>query len=229
MSKARVNLLVVDDEPAIRRLLRANLSVRGFRVVEAAEGRAALDIITQEPPELVILDVGLTDIDGIELLRRIRAASHVPVVVLSNIDTITVKVEALETGANDYITKPFNMDELVARLHAALRHSFHQRGEDPIFRSGNITIDLIRRRVELNGTNVKLSRTEFALLQFLVRHAGRVLTHDQILREIWGSGKDIVYLRVYIRSLRQKLETDPHNPRYLVTEPGVGYQLLTGD
>jgi two-component system, OmpR family, KDP operon response regulator KdpE len=229
MNKARVNALVVDNELATRRLLRSNLSVRGFRVVEVAEGQAALDLIMREPPELVILDLTLPDIDGIELLRRIRALSHVPVVVLSSNDRVRVKVEALELGANDYVTKPFNMDEFVARLHAALRHGLHQRAECPAFRSGDMTIDLVRRRVELNGRNVKLSGTEFAVLQFLVKHAGKVLTHDQILSEIWGGRKDIEHLRVYIRLLRQKLEADPRNPRYLVTEHGVGYHLGTGD
>lgn len=144
MNKARVNVLVVDDESTIRRLLWSHLSVRGFRVAEVTEGQVALDLFTREPPELVIFDLGLPDIDGMELLRRIRAASTVPVVVLSSTDRVRVKVEAFELGANDYVTKPFNMDELVARLHAALRHGFHQRGEDPVFRNGNMTIDLIR-------------------------------------------------------------------------------------
>jgi two-component system, OmpR family, KDP operon response regulator KdpE len=229
MRKVRVNVLVVDDESPLRRLLRANLSLRGFRVFEASTGQNALDLIAREPPELIILDLGLPDLDGMTLLCRIRATSHVPIVVLSCNDQVKTKVEALTIGANDYITKPFNMEEFVARLHAALRHGFHQRGEDPVFRSGNLAIDLIRRRVELAGMEVRLSRTEFAVLQFMVRHAGKVLTHDQILREIWGQGKDIEHLRVYIRLLRQKLEADPHNPRYLVTEPGVGYQLLTGE
>jgi two-component system KDP operon response regulator KdpE len=229
MSRARVNVLVVDDESPIRRLLRVNLSVLNFRVIEAAGGRDALDIIAREPPEVVILDLGLPDIDGMEVLRRIRAVSHVPIVVLSSNDRVRAKVEALELGADDYVTKPFNMDEFVARLRAALRHGFHQRGEEPVFRSGNLMIDLIRHRVVLDDTDVKLSRTEFAVLQLLVSHAGKVLTYDQILREIWGSGKEIEHLRVYVRLLRQKLERDPDNPRYLVTEPGVGYQLLADD
>jgi two-component system, OmpR family, KDP operon response regulator KdpE len=229
MSKARVNVLVVDDESPIRRLLKANLSVRDFRVIEAADGQAALDIIEQEPPDLVILDLGLPDIDGMELLRRIRAASRVPIVVLSSNDRVRTKVEALELGADDYVTKPFNMEEFTARLRAALRHGFLQRGEEPVFRSDNLMIDLVRRRVVLDDIDIKLSRTEFAVLQLLVSHAGKVLTHDQILREIWGNGKEVEHLRVYIRLLRQKLEKDPHNPRYLVTEAGVGYQLLTSD
>jgi two-component system KDP operon response regulator KdpE len=229
MSGARVNVLVVDDETPIRRLLRAKLSVRQFRVIEAASGRAALEIIEREPPELVILDLGLPDIDGMELLRRIRALSHVPIVVLSSNDRVRTKVEALELGADDYIAKPFNMEEFEARLRAALRHGYHQRGEEPVFRSDNLTIDLIRRRVVLDGIEIKLSRTEFAVLQLLVSHAGKVLTYNQILREIWGNGKEIEHLRVYIRLLRQKLEKDPHHPRYLVTESGVGYQLLASD
>jgi two-component system, OmpR family, KDP operon response regulator KdpE len=229
MSKVRMNVLVVDDESPLRRLLRANLSVRGFRVMEASTGQDALGLIAREPPELIILDLGLPDMDGMTLLRNIRTTSHVPMVILSCYDRVRTKVEALELGANDYITKPFNLEEFVARLHAALRHGFHQRGVDPVFRSGNMAIDLVRRRVTIDGTDVRLSRTEFALLQLLVKHAGKVLTHDQILREIWGDGRDVETLRVYIRLLRQKLETDPHNPRYLVTEPGVGYQLLTGE
>jgi len=229
MSKARVNVLVVEDESSIRRLLRANLSVRDFRVVEAADGRTALELIEREAPDLIILDLGLPDIDGMEALRRIRALSQAPMVVLSSNDRVRTKIEALEIGADDYVSKPFNMEEFTARLRTALRHGFHQRGEESLFRSENLIIDLVRRRVLLDGMDVKLSRTEFAVLQLLASHAGKVLTYDQILREVWGNGKEIEHLRVYIRLLRQKLEKDPHNPRYLVTEPGVGYQLVTSD
>jgi two-component system, OmpR family, KDP operon response regulator KdpE len=229
MCKARVNIFVVEDELPIRRLLRANLSVRDFRVVEAADGRTALQLIEREAPELIILDLGLPDIDGMEALRQIRVLSRAPIVVLSSDDRVRTKVEAFELGADDYVSKPFNMEEFTARLRTALRHGFQQRGEEAIFRSDDLTIDLIRRRVMLDGIDIKLSRTEFAVLQLLASHAGKVLTYDQILREIWGNGKEVEHLRVYIRLLRQKLEKDPHNPRYLVTEPGVGYQLLTSD
>jgi two-component system KDP operon response regulator KdpE len=229
MSSNPVNVLVVDDEPPIRRFLRTSLAVQNYRVSEAENGRAALDLLRREKPDLVILDLGLPDIDGIELIRRIRATSNVPLVVLSSRGDERAKVEALELGADDYLTKPFGMEELVARLRTALRHGFQAKGEDPVFRSGDLTVDLVRRRVLVGGSEVKLSPTEFAMLQLLVQHAGKVLTHQQILREVWGNAEDVQYLRVYVRQLRRKLETDPERPRHIVTESGVGYRLQLAD
>ncbi|MBV8651209.1 MAG: response regulator [Alphaproteobacteria bacterium] len=229
MSSNPVNVLVVDDEPPIRRFLRTSLAVQNYRVSEAENGRAALDLLGREKPDLVILDLGLPDIDGIELIRRIRATSNVPLVVLSSRGDERAKVEALELGADDYLTKPFGMEELVARLRTALRHGFQAKGEDPVFRSGDLTVDLVRRRVLVGGNEVKLSPTEFAMLQLLVQHAGKVLTHQQILREVWGNAEDVQYLRVYVRQLRRKLETDPERPRHIVTESGVGYRLQLAD
>lgn len=225
MSSNPVSVLVVDDEPPIRRFLRTSLAVQNYRVSEAEDGGSALDLLAREKPDLVILDLGLPDIDGIELIRRIRATSRVPVVVLSSRGDERAKVEALELGADDYLTKPFGMEELIARLRTALRHGFQQKGEAPVFRSGDLTVDLVRRRVTVGENEVKLSPTEFAMLQLLVTHAGKVLTHQQILREIWGNAEDVQYLRVYVRQLRRKLEADPERPRHIVTESGVGYRL----
>ncbi len=225
MAAIPVNVLVIEDEPAIRRLLRASLTVQNYRVIEAETGKAGLELLARERPELIILDLGLPDIDGIDLIRQIRSGSHVPIVVLSSRGNTRAKVEALELGADDYVTKPFNMEEFVARLRTALRHSFHEKGEDPVFRSGDLMVDLVRRRVTAAGREVKLSPTEFGMLRFLVIHAGKALTHDQILREIWGSARDVQYLRVYVRQLRKKLEKDSENPQHIITEPGVGYRL----
>jgi two-component system KDP operon response regulator KdpE len=225
MSANPVSVLVIDDEPPIRRFLRTSLAVHNYRVSEAETGQAGLDLLARERPDLVILDLGLPDLDGIDILRRIRASSKVPVVVLSSRGEETAKVEALELGADDYVTKPFGMEELVARLRTALRHRFQQKGEEPVFTDGDLMVDLVRRRVAVSGIEIKLSPTEFAMLQLLVVHAGKVLTHQQILREIWGNAEDVQYLRVYVRQLRRKLEAEPERPRHIITEPGVGYRL----
>jgi two-component system KDP operon response regulator KdpE len=229
MTANAVGVLVVDDEPQIRRLLRASLIAQDYRVSEAETGQQALDLIAAEGPEIVILDLGLPDLDGLEVLTRIRAASRVPVVVLSSRSDERSKVQALELGADDYVTKPFGMAELLARLRTALRHGFQEKGEEPIFRSGEIVVDQLRRRVAVAGREVKLSPIEFAMLSLLVAHAGKVLTHRQILQAIWGNAEDVQYLRVYVRQLRRKLEADPERPRYIVTEPGVGYRFQLAD
>jgi len=229
MTKAQTSVLVIEDEAAIRRLLRASLSARNFSVIEAENGRSALDIAVRQRPELVILDLGLPDLQGVEVMRRIQEISTAPIIVLSNNSGVRSKVEALELGASDYVTKPFNVEELAARLRVALRNSFRVKGAAAVFRNGDLVVDLVRRRVMLGGADVKLSPTEFAILRLFVTHAGKVLTHDQILREIWGNDKDIEHLRVYIRQLRKKLEPDPHNPRFIRTEPGVVYMLFTPD
>jgi len=229
MTNARVSVLVIDDDVAIRRLLRVSLTARDFNVIEASDGQSARQLMGRTRPDLVILDLGLPDIGGVELLRQIRAASPVPIVVLSNQLSTATKVETLELGASDYITKPFNVDELAARLRVALRHSFQEQGVHAAFINGDLTVDLVRRRVTVGSARVQLSPTEFAILRLLVTHAGKVLTHDQILRECWKGDKEIEHLRVYIGQLRKKLESDPHNPRYVITIPGVGYQLLSAD
>jgi two-component system KDP operon response regulator KdpE len=230
MTSASTKVLVVEDDGLIRRLLRATLPSRGFTVTEAASGAAALKLLEGDAPDLIILDLGLPDMDGLNLLRHIRGAgSYVPIVVLSYTDSVMTKVQALESGASDYVTKPFNVDEFAARLHVALRHRLQRQGAAPVFRNGELTIDLVRRRIMRGPVDIRLSPTEFAILRFLVLHAGKVLTHDQILREIWNNRRNVDYLRVYVRQLRQRIETDPHNPQYIVTVPGVGYQLLTAD
>jgi two-component system, OmpR family, KDP operon response regulator KdpE len=229
MTKAQTSVLVIEDEAAIRRLLRASLAARNFSVMEAENGRSALDVTLRQRPELVILDLGLPDLQGVEVMRRLQEISTAPIVVLSNNSGVRTKVEMLELGASDYITKPFNVEELAARLRVALRNSFRAKGTAAVFRSGELTVDLVRRRVMLGGEDVKLSPTEFSILRLFVTHAGKVLTHNQILRDIWGNDKEIEHLRVYIRQLRKKLEPDPHSPQFIRTEPGVGYMLFTPD
>lgn len=229
MTNASTKLLVIDDDRLIRRLLRSALSSRGFAVQEAETGAIGLDLLRDETPELLVLDLGLPDANGLDLLRKVRETSNVPIVVLSNLDTVKTKVEALEAGASDFVTKPFNVDEFVARLRVALRHRLQQQGTTPVFRNGELVVDLVRRRVTVCAKPVRLSPTEFAILRLLVTHAGKVLTHDQILGEIWAHRRTVDYLRVYVRQLRKRIETDPHNPQYVVTLPGVGYQLLTAD
>jgi two-component system KDP operon response regulator KdpE len=223
----RATILVVDDEPPIRRLLRTTLSAQAYRVVEAANGTEGLSLLRHEKPDLVILDLGLPDLDGIEVIRRIRALSPVPILVLSSRDDEKGKVAAFDEGADDYVTKPFGAEELMARMRAALRHRVQQQGGRPVFVSGDLLVDLVRRNVTARGQEVKLSPKEYDILQQLVLHAGRVLTHRHLLREVWGidSGGDIQYLRVYIRQLRQKLEADPERPVHILTEAGVGYRL----
>ena len=220
-------ILVVDDEPAIRRLLRNTLSVQDFRVVEAATGKEALEAVRHDKPDLVILDLGLPDLEGLEIIRTVRATSHVPIVVLSSRGDEKGKVTALDLGADDYVTKPFGVDELMARIRAALRHRLQEQGSAPVFRSGDLNVDLVHRRVALGGREVHLSPKEYEILQQFVLHAGKVLTHRHLLRQVWGSADsvDVQALRVFIRQLRQKLEADPERPRHILTEPGVGYRL----
>jgi len=229
MTSASTKVLVIEDDRLIRRLLRSVLPSRGFAVTEAETGAAALDLLKSDAPDLIILDLGLPDISGLGLLRHIRGGSNIPIVVLSYTGAVTTKVEALESGASDYVTKPFNADELAARLRVALRHRLQRQGAAPVFRNGELMIDLVRRRIMRGAADVRLSPTEFAILRLLVLHAGKVLTHDQILGEIWSHRRNIDYLRVYMRQLRKRIEIDPHNPQYVVTVPGVGYQLLTAD
>ena len=226
----RATILVVDDEPPIRRLLRTSLGAQDYDVVEAADGRSALAAIALEKPDLVILDLGLPDLGGIEVIRSVRQHSSLPIVVLSVRDDERGKVEALDLGADDYITKPFGTDELVARIRTALRHRFQAQGEKPVFVSGELAVDLVRRSVRRAGAEVHLSPKEYDLLAELVANAGKVLTHRHILTKLWGPAhtEDAQYLRVFIRNLRHKLEADPARPQHILTEPGVGYRLREG-
>ncbi len=221
------HILVIDDEPQIRRFLRTSLGGQGYRVSEAANGTEGIDAVKREPPDLVVLDLGLPDMDGLDVIARLRAASPVPIVVLSVRGDEQGKVKALDLGADDYVTKPFGMDELIARVRTALRHRLQIQGEAPLFQSGELAVDLVRRIVTLKGVEVKFSAKEYDLLRLLVAHAGKVLTHKFILREVWGPAhvEDVQYLRVYVRQLRDKLGDDPTRPRYILTETGVGYRL----
>ena len=223
-------ILVVDDEPAILRTVRANLERRGFRVDVAQTGDEAV-AQAEERPDLIVLDLGLPDVDGVEVIRRVRARSDTPIIVLSARDSEREKVHALEIGADDYLTKPFGVDELVARVRVALRHSARIGGSEPVFRTGGLTVDLERRRVTVESEEVRLSPTEYLVLVALVRNADRVVTDAQLLRQVWGPeyGDEGHYLHVYVARLRKKIEKDPQRPRYLITEPGVGYRLLGED
>jgi two-component system KDP operon response regulator KdpE len=226
MSAAPLRILVIDDEPPIRKLLRVGLSAHGYQIVEASNGKMALDLLSEQAPDLVILDLGLPDMEGHELLRTIRGRNDsVPIVVLSSRDDETGKVQALDSGADDYVTKPFGMDELLARMRAALRHQLQIHGERPIFRVGDLSVDLVRRIVKIGDKEIKLSPKEYELLRILVQHAGKVLTHRYLLSQLWSDLTDAQYLRVYVRQLRQKIETNPERPQYILTETGVGYRL----
>jgi two-component system KDP operon response regulator KdpE len=225
-----LRVLVVDDEPAIRRFLKPSLTHAGYVVSETDAGQPAIDAARRGGADLIVLDLGLPDIDGLEVIRRIRAAgSAVPIIVLSSRGDEGGKVEALDLGADDYVTKPFGVDELLARLRAALRHRLQEQGEEPIFRSGDLSVDLVRRIVTVRGAEVKFSPREYELLRLLVGNAGKVLTHKYLLREIWGGETDIQYLRIYIRALRQKIEPDPERPQHILTETGIGYRLRALD
>jgi two-component system KDP operon response regulator KdpE len=229
MTAAPLKILVIDDEPPIRKLLRMGLTAQGYQTLEAPNGKAALDLLNQKP-DLVILDLGLPDIQGHELLRMIRSRNEsVPIVVLSSRGDEAGKVQALDFGADDYVTKPFGMDELLARMRAALRHQLQVHGERPVFRIGDLSVDLVRRIVKVGDKDVKLSPKEYELLRVLVQHAGKVLTHKFLLGELWDDLTDAQYLRVYVRQLRQKIEADPERPQYVLTETGIGYRLRAPD
>ncbi len=228
-----IKVLVIDDEPPIRKLLRMGLSTQGYEILEASNGRNALELLAQDPA-LIILDLGLPDIQGHELLRMIRGRNDsVPIVVLSSRGDEAGKVQALDLGADDYLTKPFGMDELLAqllaRMRAALRHQLQVHGERPVFRSGDLSVDLVRRIVKVGDKDVKLSPKEYELLRVLVQHAGKVLTHRFLLKELWDELTDAQYLRVYVRQLRQKIEADPERPQFVLTETGIGYRLRAAD
>ena len=229
MTASPLKIMIVDDEPPIRKLLRMGLGTQGYDVLEAANGKIALELLAQDPA-LIILDLGLPDIQGHDLLRMIRGRNDsVPIVVLSSRGDEAGKVQALDLGADDYLTKPFGMDELLARMRAALRHQLQVHGERPVFRSGNLSVDLVRRIVRVGDRDVKLSPKEYDLLRILVQHAGKVLTHKFLLGELWDQLTDAQYLRVYVRQLRQKIEADPERPQFVLTETGIGYRLRAPD
>jgi two-component system KDP operon response regulator KdpE len=227
MNDKPVRILVVDDEPQIRRFLRTSLSAHGYQVIEAAGGKDAIVLATTERPDVMLLDLGLPDMDGLEVVRHIREWSNVPIIVLSVRGQESDKITALDGGADDYVTKPFGMGELLARLRAALRHRLQAEAAEPVFRSGGLMVDLARRVVTVDGREVKLTPRAYELLRVLVIHAGKVITHQQLLRQVWGpaSVNETHYLRVYIAQLRQKIEPDPAQPCHILTEPGVGYRL----
>lgn len=223
------HVLVIDDEPQILRAVRTILTAKQFRVTTAARGEEGLTLAAAEAPDLIILDLSLPDMDGIEVCTRLREWTQVPIVVLSVRDTEKDKVAALDRGADDYLTKPFSIEELLARIRVALRHSAQSKGSGhSIVRSGPLEIDLAEYRVTRNGVEVRLTATEFKLLAHLAAHAGRVLTHHAILSAVWGPeyAEHVEYLRVYMRQLRKKLEADPDHPEILTTEPGIGYRFM---
>ena len=225
MSALRPRILVVDDEPPIRRLRRTGLATQGFEITDAADGAAALDALRAKP-DLVVLDLGLPAGNGLDVLRALRERGDLPpVVILSSRDDEAGKVKAFDIGADDYVTKPFGMNELIARVRAALRHGLQAEGERPLFQVDGLSVDLVRRLVHLDGVEVKLSPKEYELLRTLVQHAGKVLTHAFLLRTVWGATTDPQHLRVYIRQLRQKVERTPEQPSLIATEVGVGYRL----
>mgnify|MGYP000380340289 CR=1 FL=1 len=230
MEMSGKRILIVDDERAIRRFLRLILEAHGYAVLEAVDGQEALQLTATQRPDLLLLDLGLPDIDGVEVLRRLREWTGVPVIVLSVREREEDKIAALDAGADDYLTKPFGAGELLARIRAALRRSISPPS-DPVFEIGDLRVDLARRLVTRQGQRIELTPTEFALLRVLIQHAGKVLTHRQLLRAVWGPGyeNDVHLLRVTISNLRRKLEPDPSRPRYIQTELGVGYRIKDAD
>jgi two-component system KDP operon response regulator KdpE len=223
--------MLIEDEPQIRRFLRPALASQGYRMLEAATGEDGVLQAAARQPDVVVLDLGLPDIDGLEVIRRLREWTAVPIIVLSARGQERDKIAALDAGADDYVAKPFAVGELLARLRVALRHAARGASgpDDAVFRQGDLRVDLARRRVFVGEREVRLTRTEYRLLATLVRHAGRVLTHRQLLQEVWGPSHvdQSHYLRVYMAQLRRKLEADPARPRYMLTEPGVGYRLVS--
>ena len=230
MGAAVTSVLVIDDEPQIRRTLSTNLGARGYEMHLAPTGEEGLAIAVQHHPDLVIVDLGLPGIDGVEVVRNLRSWSTVPIVVLSVRDNESDKVSALDAGADDYVTKPFGMDELLARMRAALRRSATSVEELPVVETADFSIDLADRSVRNAAGVVRLTPTEWHLVEVLVRHAGKLVPHRRLLQEVWGPsyGSETNYLRVYMAQIRRKLEPEPANPRYFLTEPGVGYRFLAG-
>ncbi len=231
MSGQEVTVLLIEDEPEIRRFLRATLPAHGFRLYEAATGKDGLTEARARNPDLILLDLGLPDLEGSTVIRQVREWTATPIIVLSARDQESVKVAALDLGADDYVTKPFGVDELLARMRAALRHASRSAADvgEPVFTLGDLKVDLGRRQVFVSAKEIHLTPIEYKLLTTLIRYAGKVMTHRQLLKEVWGPlhVEEAHYLRVYMRQLRNKLEKTPAHPRYLVTELGVGYRLRT--
>ncbi len=228
--KPALTVLVIEDEAQIRRLLRVTLEANGYRMSDAHNGREGLVQAAQQRPDVVLLDLGLPDLDGLAVLQRLREWSQVPVIILSVRDREEEKIKALDAGADDYVTKPFSTGELLARMRAAMRHR-QEQGADAVFHVGNLEVDLAGRVVRKKGQEVKLTPTEYALLRLFVRHAGKVLTHRQLLADVWGpnAGEQTQYLRVHIAHLREKIEDDAARPQYILTEPAIGYRFIAPD
>ena len=224
-------ILLVEDELPMRRFLRVALEGTGYRYLEAATGQEGLSLAIQHRPDVILLDLGLPDMDGLDLMTRLRAWSQTPVIVISARGQETDKIGALDVGADDYLTKPFGTGELLARIRVALRHADPQVAAEPVFTLGRWHVDLAKRQVLVDSQEVHLTPLEYGLFTTLIRHAGKVVTHRQLLKEVWGgvAGAQPLYLRVYMAQLRHKLEEEPSRPRYLQTEPGVGYRLKTDD
>jgi two-component system, OmpR family, KDP operon response regulator KdpE len=221
-----LHVLIIDDEVQIRRFLRISLEANGYHIIEVGSGQDGITKAAQHRPDMIILDMGLPDMDGMDVLKRLREWTETPVIVLSVRESDRDKVNALDAGADDYLTKPFSTEELLARMRVALRHN-RTEAEAQIFKSGDLEVDLTKRLVSVRGEAIKLTPTEYALLRLMIKHVGKVLTHQQILREVWGSEyvNETHYLRVYFAQLRQKIEQDPTMPKLLLTEAGVGYRL----
>ena len=228
MSEKGLRVLVIDDEPQIRKLLKVSLGAHGYDVHESISGMDSVVQAADIKPDLVILDLGLPDIDGKEVVRRLREWSDVPILILTARDQEKEKIDALDAGADDYITKPFSMGELLARMRVSVRRSAHV-GEDPVIQCCDLSIDLAQRRVTVDAQEIKLTPTEYDIIKILAQNAGKVLTHRQLLKAVWGDtySDDTHYIRVYIGQLRRKIEPNPTQPRYIITESGVGYRLMT--
>jgi two-component system KDP operon response regulator KdpE len=226
-------ILLIEDEPQMRRFLRVTLQSRGFRLIEAETGEEGLILAAGRNPAIILLDLGLPDMDGLEVTRKLREWTTIPIIILSAREQERDKVLALDGGADDYLTKPFGVDELMARIRVSLRHM--ARGEvgkeEPVFQAGELRVDFTRRQVLLGGEEVHLTPIEYRLLTTLIRYADRVVTHNQLLREVWGprQANQVQYLRVYMAQLRKKLEADPARPRFFINEPGIGYRFISGD
>ena len=227
MSDNALRILVIDDEPQIRKLLKVSLSAYGYNIDQAESGRDGISQAAIFKPDLIMVDLGLPDIDGKDVIRQIREWSNVPIIILTARDQEQEKIAALDTGADDYVTKPFSMGELLARIRVCLRRSA-QSDDEPVLTCGGLKIDLLLRKVTVEGREVKLTPTEYEIIKLMAKHAGRVLTHKQLLKAVWGNycDDDTHYIRVYIAQLRRKIEVDPAQPHYIITESGVGYRLL---
>ena len=228
-SQSALRILIVDDELPARDLLRSNLASHDYDIIEAGDASSAFEILRHPAIDAIVLDLGLPDMHGVEVIQRVRASSSVPIIILTTREDHAGKLAALEAGADDYVIMPFGLPDLNRRIRAAIRHRLQKQGERPIFKSGDLSVDLVRRIVKVRSTEVKFSNREYALLRLLVAHAGKVLTQKFLLREVWGDEKDAQYLQVHVRALRQKLEDNPERPQHIVTEQGIGYRLRSPD